>query len=390
MKKVIFFILIVLFTVSLNARWNITGAGARAAGIGGAFIGVADDATAIVWNPAGLTQLYRPEASIVSTFNSTRSELGDWDNVKSNFVLEFVSSAYPFMDGKLVVAAAYQRPIDLYEDFSSDTYEQTATGGADTFTIGSAYQMLPLVSVGMAANVWFGKFEEDVIDEYRGAYYSSTYDEYYYLYRTGEMSQTFSGFNMVCGLMVNFENLQNPVPLKLGCTVRTPFDLEAKEEGSFFQEYYWLDGDYGSENIEYDDGEATNEMPLMIGGGISYRIGDDLTITADFETRAYGESNLNSHEDDLNQIRVGIEKIYVTDFVVIPLRIGYQTVPTLMIDSNDDPIIGNGFSFGTGLIFEKFAFDTAFTMAINENIRPSGGNQVNTYSKLIFSGILYF
>ena len=51
-----------------NVNFNLTGAGARAAGMGGAFIGVADDATAIVWNPAGLTQLHHPEASVVTRF----------------------------------------------------------------------------------------------------------------------------------------------------------------------------------------------------------------------------------------------------------------------------------------------------------------------------------
>ena len=54
------------FDLSLGPDWNFTGVGARAAGMGGAFIGVADDATAVIWNPGGLTQLYRPEASIVT------------------------------------------------------------------------------------------------------------------------------------------------------------------------------------------------------------------------------------------------------------------------------------------------------------------------------------
>ena len=37
------------------------GIGARASGMGGAFTGLADDASAIYWNPGGLTQLQRPE-----------------------------------------------------------------------------------------------------------------------------------------------------------------------------------------------------------------------------------------------------------------------------------------------------------------------------------------
>jgi long-subunit fatty acid transport protein len=48
---------------------NIMGAGARARGMGGAFIGVADDATAVGWNPAGIANLDKPEASAVGLFN---------------------------------------------------------------------------------------------------------------------------------------------------------------------------------------------------------------------------------------------------------------------------------------------------------------------------------
>ncbi|MFA4906625.1 MAG: PorV/PorQ family protein, partial [Candidatus Margulisiibacteriota bacterium] len=38
------------------------GIGARASGMGDAFVGIADDASAIYWNPGGLSQLKRPEA----------------------------------------------------------------------------------------------------------------------------------------------------------------------------------------------------------------------------------------------------------------------------------------------------------------------------------------
>ncbi len=41
------------------------GAGARALGMGGAFVAVSDDATAVYWNPAGLTQLRKKEAIVM-------------------------------------------------------------------------------------------------------------------------------------------------------------------------------------------------------------------------------------------------------------------------------------------------------------------------------------
>ena len=86
-----------------NLNWNITGAGARAEGLGGAFIGVADDATAIVWNPAGLTQLERAELSAVGRYSSEKSESKsnvpgyeyDESNSQSHYSFNFASGAVP-------------------------------------------------------------------------------------------------------------------------------------------------------------------------------------------------------------------------------------------------------------------------------------------------------
>ncbi len=67
--KILVFFFLLYFVVSnfevsagvdfeyLNGSDLITGIGARAIGLGGAFVSVADDASAVYWNPAGLTQL---------------------------------------------------------------------------------------------------------------------------------------------------------------------------------------------------------------------------------------------------------------------------------------------------------------------------------------------
>src|SRR5262245_55053965 len=52
--------------LDLQARLNVVqGSGARAFGMGGAFLARADDATAASWNPAGLSYLRLPELSLV-------------------------------------------------------------------------------------------------------------------------------------------------------------------------------------------------------------------------------------------------------------------------------------------------------------------------------------
>ncbi|OYD16779.1 hypothetical protein CH333_02700 [candidate division WOR-3 bacterium JGI_Cruoil_03_44_89] len=49
------------------AQFLKIGVGARAVGMGGAFVAVADDATAIYWNPAGVSRLSKNEAVVIHT-----------------------------------------------------------------------------------------------------------------------------------------------------------------------------------------------------------------------------------------------------------------------------------------------------------------------------------
>jgi len=342
------FMFILIFTIgsSLSAiDWNISGAGARAAGMGGAFIGVADDATAITWNPSGLTQLYRPEVSLVARFiaENYKYESTQFDNSvdnQSHFIVNFASAAYPLMNGRIVAAVAFQKQLDWYSGWESSE-DETADGGANTIIPGIAVRVLPILSIGFSTNIWMGNSIKNTFD-------------YDYVERT----ITFSGFNMAFGLMTDLNNLQNPIPLKFGMMMRTPFELGVE-----------VDADYENhEDLHYKN---TVDMPMMLGFGASLRIGDNLTVSSDYEIRAYGksminyesggESNLSESEENLNQIRVGAEYLIVSDFAVIPLRAGFKTIPTLRANGEGpseyweytDQVIGSGFSFGTGLIFEK-------------------------------------
>ncbi len=77
MKKIVLAILILILTVSLSfasskvgttaAQFLKIGVGARANGMGGAFVAVANDVTSLYWNPAGLGRLYHNEAILLHT-----------------------------------------------------------------------------------------------------------------------------------------------------------------------------------------------------------------------------------------------------------------------------------------------------------------------------------
>ena len=77
------------------------GVGARAMGMGGAFIAVADDATAASWNPGGLVQLERPEFSVVGTYGARQNDYSsgsrgiDASSTDQEVSLNYLSAALP-------------------------------------------------------------------------------------------------------------------------------------------------------------------------------------------------------------------------------------------------------------------------------------------------------
>ncbi len=98
------------------------GSGARALGMGGAFIAIADDATAASWNPGGLFQLESPEISFVvdyfhriedNTFGTSPKASGDQTVYRAG--INHLSVAYPFYgwNRKMVVSVNYQTLFDF-------------------------------------------------------------------------------------------------------------------------------------------------------------------------------------------------------------------------------------------------------------------------------------
>lgn len=380
---------------------DIIGSGARAEGMGGAFIGLADDATALSWNPAGLTQLERPEASFVfrqSMDKYTYSAPGDkFSSTASHPALNFGSFAYPmkFGENKFTAAIAFQNQIDLFlYTKQNDVFKEDQTGGINSISPGLAYQIMPSLSVGASFNLWMGssKYKYDDYD------FTDAEDNSY------SYKDDFSGFNYQIGVLADLEQTGANIPLRIGLSYRAPFEMTDK----------WK---YGGSSTEY---KWAWQLPSMFGFGISYRIGENLTLAADYELRAFGKSkirliddpedpdterNLSSSKKNLNPIRIGAEYLVVTDNWVIPIRAGFKTVPTLFADTdgyvnndpiNEDPIYGKqvsgtAFSVGSGVIFQRFAIDIAATQKSFEG-KDKFYNYSEKFTFLTFSGsaIIYF
>src|SRR5947207_10520035 len=63
-KSLFLFAICLQFTTSLLHAQTFDQIGERAQGMGGAFVAVADDASAIYWNPAGLANVYQFDSQL--------------------------------------------------------------------------------------------------------------------------------------------------------------------------------------------------------------------------------------------------------------------------------------------------------------------------------------
>ncbi len=142
---------------------NVVGSGGRALGMGGAFIAVADDATAASWNPGGLTQLERPEISVVyngSWFSEDFSapyhgELEGRHSVDFGR-LNYLSVVYPIpwtLGGRnFVLSLNYQSKLDFDRDLEIRYHPPS----------GAAFPIAPgaLNMLNVANGVWFVDYKQ--------------------------------------------------------------------------------------------------------------------------------------------------------------------------------------------------------------------------------------
>ncbi|PIE01428.1 MAG: hypothetical protein CSA81_11975 [Acidobacteria bacterium] len=121
-----------------NLHFNFANPGARALGIGGAFTGMADDATAVLANPAGLIQIRKASVTIETRYihekydvpfyggNIVQQNLFDFDFEfenksfsNSKFQIPFFSYVLPLENFSLGVF--YQVQADVQRDYTTDT-----------------------------------------------------------------------------------------------------------------------------------------------------------------------------------------------------------------------------------------------------------------------------
>jgi len=403
---------------------NPVGSGARAIGMGGAFIAVADDATAASWNPAGLIQLEEPEISIVGAYTNTRicynvaehAESNNTNNFKDSN-LNYFSVAHPFhFYRNFVISLNYQRLFEFKNNHSywkktdsaslSDTYyRQNGYLGALGFA--AAVEITPYLSFGGTLNIW----TDELFWKNKWYNSSSSYDKITHgnmliesYSHIKKQHSSFKGVNLNLGLMWNISS-----HLTMGAVLKTPFTASAHGEYSFTsQTVITFLGNHA--NTDTYESMAQNSikirMPLSYGIGLAWRFSDIFTIGMDIYRTEWSQFMLRdedgieyfidgsdkSRSDVKNtiQVHLGSEYLFISkkSSIVIPVRAGlfYDQAP-----AHRHVTDFFGIATGAGITYKEFVFDVAYQIRWSNNIDTGsliGGSRADKQSHTLLTSII--
>ena len=426
-----------LYSYPLSMDFN--GGGARAKGMGNAFLGISDDITAVSWNPAGLYRqddaysqpvmaLGYQSHSSSATFRDKFSVDVPWRqfDYKDNLGgIDFLSLLWPIrIKGHMLVGSfAYTRlgdefynggaSLDVMMPFSvQDSLEgirrpfhyhiaNNYRSSANAINIGFGTRVYDKLSVGIAINAHAGRaaqmrtetvsWEGLIIPGLEGNQraFARLVNEVY-------DTTSFSGVYFTLGFKYATPKLTAGLVIKTPHTLKETIDVLSISQG-------YINGvettDVGAV-IHNDDNVVELDQPLVIGGGLGYKVLDQWLVSADVEFRGFGGGKVNVRDsiqlvpggtaveffteydpywNDAWVFRVGSEYIWSTGFRLfptVPLRagFGYIQVPQPNVDGASLQIVDGvptwvpetsqasmtRFSFGTGVRWAQVHLDLSF------------------------------
>jgi long-subunit fatty acid transport protein len=322
--------------------YSFLGAGARARAMGGAFTGVADDASALTWNPAGLIQVDKTQASISGVYvplqlktklayatnpsHNIDSKLSD-DKLKPNFA-SFVApiriKGHPFMasvtynsvqdqinDEKNATDVLYYgtaQSIVFYGDATLES-RHTVTGGLDKVALGFGTGLYGDLSLGGSVNIYTGTTKSvfygefvDVLPYYYGSHLQDSI-RFHKVVNVADKATT-TGFNFTTSLFYHKNNF------RAGLTVTTPFQMITKHDVKRADTLYIRSVKENSVDIPSANtpslylGKTKIDIPTDITLGISYQVTPNLLLSGDFEYANYSKSKYFARAEVDSQMRL--------------------------------------------------------------------------------------
>lgn len=314
-------------TFNVNSSPNPVGSGARALGMGAAFIAIADDATAASWNPGGLTQLERPELSLVYAWKSFGEDFESWthpelsnDHEVDLSEINYASFVYPLrrtIAGRNVVFSMnyltqynFDRDLDLRLHQNTALTTTTANvstalkyrqrGSIASLSPAFAFELTDTISVGVTWNI----YNQDLLpdnewkvrqEERRQVRIGGVPVGVPVFLSQKEDFEDFDGHNFTFGALWKPNSRWG-----VGAVYHTGFDADINYSVTTI-----------ASNGFYRDrrSKQTIEFPRAYGVGVSYRFPDDrLTLSFDVTRRDWNDFRIKDpyNPSFLNKYRSGV------------------------------------------------------------------------------------
>ena len=394
------------FTSGQN--WEV---GAKAMGMGGAFTGIADDYSALYYNPAGLGQV--EDIGFFGSFSHIM--LKDRATFLGEETLEEISFTklnglgvtipVPTYRGGLVFAIGYHRVRDfggalkLVDVDATSEYAYTVendtniyvgdflvTVGGEEFqeghisqtSFGASLEIAPDVFIGGAVNFWSGfkdyscRFsEKDLVGvpPIDTLMLPNLILDVYYI-------EKYSGANVTLGALLKRENT-----FQIGGVIKTPVTLtsnrdwdEQEREEEYLEPYYY-DSDFCEYKIQspwiFQFGGAFNVGPLMVSGDVELNDYSQIRYKTDppeAQSGTMADANRDIRETYRSTLNYRIGGQFNLPSVGAYIRGGYGVYKSPLKDAlskQDQRFI----SFGASYTFtEQITLDVAYASASWEGV----------------------
>jgi len=254
MKKVIAGALLLLIGTMYAGGWDNEVMGVRQLGMGSIFAGIADDATAIFYNPAGILNknmdVIVEGVALLPKHSYFSDALGKTIYSKKNSYLPQLFFTYKLNDKMGLGLGAYAPYGGGVVGWKKEDLGMLLESGLAVYTLTPtlAYQLTPNLSIGVKGNLYYGFFAMQKQEN------TDTVD-------VDAKGPAFSG-----GLGILWKNDK----IGIGLSVRGPAKIK-------------LSGTYNSKQMGEHDVDMEFNLPTNILIGIGYKVTPNLTLGVDAE-----------------------------------------------------------------------------------------------------------
>lgn len=396
--KILFLLLpclLILNSLVLANGLNLNSLGTKAMTMGGAFVGLADDFSAIFWNPAGIVQFKQEYFGFCGVdiipsgtykFSLGSANIVDAQTQTKHYLAGLAAYYHPIAEN-VVAGIGFYTPSGLGAKWDGNDfkaliflrpYKWESKVGMFTIAPALAFKVHEMISIGASLNINFGVFgiKTHAGDKELGV-------------DLGQYEESLNGW----GFGATFGLLFKPSKkFSLGITVRTPSKISFSGDAEISNISFigMIPGNplYGAEIPTESTVDRNVHWPWWIAIGVAVKPLEGLTLTGDLQwtqwstidvmESTYGdffwslivEKERPLHWENVLQIRLGAEYIYKG----LAFRCGYYWDPSpapdktmnVLLPSFDFHALTAGFGYSLdGLMIE---FGVEYLMGKERNV----------------------